>query len=94
MREATTVPPPEIPSITVTTAAPQKLLAAQAGAVTTYYWRQATGALQAAIVVSHKEALLFPEERLLSWLRLKLAVTTPRGRWSPVLQRYESLVSG
>ena len=62
--------------------------------IQTFYWRQVTGAFQISIVISSKEPLLFPEERLLSWLRWKLSVVPQTNRWFPVLQRYEQQVSG
>jgi hypothetical protein len=86
MKKAMTVPPPDPPKLALSLSSSEESI--------TYYWRQATGAFQISIVVSHKEALLFPEQRLLSWLRWKLTVVPATSRWYPVLQRYEQQVSG
>ena len=57
-------------------------------------WREVVGTFELRIPISMKEPLLYPEERLLAWLRWKLTVTPPSLRWYPVLVRYEQLVAG
>jgi hypothetical protein len=57
-------------------------------------WRQALGAFQYTIVVSTKDQLLVPEERLLAWLKWRVSVTPPGSRWRPILSRYLDQVSG
>jgi hypothetical protein len=76
-------PPPEI-----------TLRAAAIGPTEEFSWRQMLGAFQVAMVISTKDILLFPEERLLAWLKWRLTVTPAQSRWLPVLQRYTALVSG
>jgi hypothetical protein len=68
--------------------------AAVAGAGVTYTWRKILGAFQVSIVISAKEQILLPEERLLAWLRWKLQVVPSNVRWRPVLKRYEEVVAG
>ena len=68
--------------------------AALAGAGVTYTWRKILGAFQVSIVISAKEQILLPEERLLAWLRWKLQVVPSNVRWRPVLKRYEEVVAG
>jgi hypothetical protein len=59
-----------------------------------YAWRTVLGAFQFAIVIKTKEQILFPEERLLAWLRW-IQLTLPHSnRWYPVLQRYIDLIGG
>jgi hypothetical protein len=87
MRTATITPPPPI----------QRSAAAGAPAPAspvTYRWREILGAFQVTIVISTKGQLLYPEERLLSWLRWKLQVVPAQSRWYPVLQRYTELIRG
>jgi hypothetical protein len=83
-----TAPPPP-PPIKRGTAA-----AAAAGDGVTYTWRTVLGTFQVSIVISTKEQLLLPEERLLAWLRWKLEVVPSHVRWYPVLKRYEQVVAG
>ena len=61
---------------------------------TTFSWHQLMGAFQCTIVVSTKDQLLYPEERLLAWLKWRLQVAPTTSRWYPVLQRYLSLIEG
>jgi hypothetical protein len=59
-----------------------------------YDWRQVTGAFQFNIVISTKEKLLFPEERLLAWLRWIFLTLSPGNRWYAVWVRYLDLIAG
>ena len=59
-----------------------------------FAWRRLLGAFQITIRITAKEQLLFPEERLLAWLKWRLSVTPANHRWHPVLQRYLAQVSG
>ena len=61
---------------------------------TPFSWHQLMGAFQCTIVVSTKDQLLYPEERLLAWLKWRLQVAPTTSRWYPVLQRYLSLIEG
>jgi hypothetical protein len=85
-----TAPPPPPPIQRGAAAA----AVADASAGTTYTWRQTLGAFQVSIVISTKEQLLLPEERLLAWLRWKLQVVPTNVRWYMVLRRYEEVVAG
>ncbi|WP_429360875.1 hypothetical protein [Paraburkholderia sp. MM5496-R1] len=60
----------------------------------TFSWRQLMGAFECTIVISTNENLLYPEERLLAWLKWRLQVASPTSRWYPVLQRYLDLIAG
>jgi hypothetical protein len=57
-------------------------------------WRRATGAFQVNIVISTREQLLEPEERLLAWLRFLAGTLPPASRWFPVWQRYLEQIAG
>ncbi len=57
-------------------------------------WRQVAGAFQITIVISTKEQLLYPEERLLAWLRWIFQTLPQTSRWYPVWQRYLELIGG
>ena len=57
-------------------------------------WRRATGAFQVNIVISTREQLLEPEERLLAWLRFLAGSLPPASRWYPVWQRYLEQIAG
>lgn len=57
-------------------------------------WRQVGGAFQFALVIKTKEQILYPEERLLAWLRWRVGEADPGNRWYKVLRQYELLVAG
>ena len=57
-------------------------------------WRRATGAFQVNIVISTREQLLEPEERLLAWLRFLAGSLPPASRWYAVWQRYLKQIAG
>jgi hypothetical protein len=57
-------------------------------------WRQVRGAFQFALVIKTKEQVLYPEERLLAWLRWRIAQTHSDNRWYEVLRLYESIIAG
>ena len=57
-------------------------------------WRRATGAFQVNIVISTREQLLEPEERLLAWLRFLAGSLPPASRWYPIWQRYLEQIAG
>ena len=59
-----------------------------------FSWRKTNGTFQATITISTKEKLLFPEERLLAWLKWKLDVVPKTLRFYPVLQRYLGVIIG
>ncbi|MFZ0312473.1 MAG: hypothetical protein WAL85_07175 [Candidatus Korobacteraceae bacterium] len=59
-----------------------------------FSWRQAQGGFQYTITVKPTGELLYPQERLLAWLKWRIGVTPPAGRWRPVLGRYLSLTEG
>ena len=59
-----------------------------------FSWRQAQGAFQYTITVKPAGELLYPQERLLAWLKWRIGVTPPASRWRPVLGRYLSLTEG
>ena len=86
--------------ITKATAAPYTrqpiAIAAPAAAIIPkpFSWRKTSGTFQATITISTKEELLFPEERLLAWLKWKVSVVPKTLRFYPVLQRYLGLVIG
>jgi hypothetical protein len=60
----------------------------------TFSWRQLLGAFQYTVTVTPAKDLLYPQERLLAWLKWRIGVTPPTNRWLPVLQRYLSLTEG
>lgn len=84
-RSVTVTPPPIIQRGTV---------ARDAQDPVTYSWREILGIFQIAIVISTKEQILYPEERLYSWLLWKLKVTSRQSRWYPILRRYLDIVRG
>ncbi len=57
-------------------------------------WRQLRGAFQVRIPITMKDNLLYPEERLLAWIRWRISVTEVTSRWLPVLRKYEQLIAG
>jgi len=59
-----------------------------------FSWRQAQGAFQYTITLKPAGELLYPQERLLAWLKWRVGVTPPASRWRPVLGRYLSLTEG
>ena len=59
-----------------------------------FSWRQVLGAFQYTITVKPAGELLYPQERLLAWLKWRIGVTPSSSRWLPVLQRYLSLTEG
>jgi hypothetical protein len=59
-----------------------------------FFWRQAQGAFQYTIIVKPAGELLYPQERLLAWLKWRIGVTPSSSRWRPVLGRYLSLTEG
>jgi hypothetical protein len=44
--------------------------------------------------VTSRQDLLYPQERLLAWLKWRIGVTPVSNRWLPVLQRYLTLTEG
>jgi hypothetical protein len=59
-----------------------------------FSWRSVIGAFKIAIVISTKEQLLFPEERLLAWLRWIQQTVPLTSRWYPVVQLYIEQIAG
>jgi hypothetical protein len=59
-----------------------------------FRWRRLLGAFQFSIRINTKDQLLYPEERLLAWLKWRVEVTPHANRWHRVLERYLELVSG
>jgi len=57
-------------------------------------WRRVVGTFQTSILVSTKEALLGPEERLLSVLRWIFKGIPHHNRWYPVFRRYLEQIAG
>ncbi len=51
-----------------------------------FSWRQVQGAFQYTITVKPAGELLYPQERLLAWLKWRIGVTPPASRWRPVLE--------
>ncbi len=60
----------------------------------TFSWRQVSGAFQYTVTVTPASELLYPQERLLAWLKWRIGVTPPLNPWLPVLQRYLTLTEG
>jgi hypothetical protein len=89
---ATIEPPPPPPP------QPQIALQAKPALATTqresFSWRQVLGAFQYTLTVTPSDQVLYPEERLLAWLKWRVGVTPPSSRWLPVLQRYLNLTEG
>ncbi len=76
---------------------PPKISVAPASSVVTHKrisWQNALGAFQYNLVISLKEQLLYPEERLLAWLKWRIGVTPHRNRWYPVFLQYLKLIEG
>jgi hypothetical protein len=59
-----------------------------------FSWREVLGAFQYTITVKSAGELLYPQERLLAWLKWRVGVTPPSSRWLPVLSRYLNLTEG
>jgi len=59
-----------------------------------FSWRQARGAFQYTITVKPAGEVLYPQERLLAWLKWRIGVTPPASHWRPVLGRYLSVTEG
>lgn len=59
-----------------------------------FSWRHLLGAFQYTLTISVKEQLLYPEERLLAWLKWRVEVTPHQNGWYPVLLRYQRLIEG
>ena len=59
-----------------------------------FSWRRQLGAFQVTIVISTKELLLFPEERLFAWLLFIQKAIPQKSRWYPVFQRYVDQIGG
>jgi hypothetical protein len=82
-----TVPEPQTP--------PGIALVAEAAAVSDFIeWRRIIGSFQVSIPVQTKEALLEPEERLLSVLRWIVDSIPHDNRWYPVFRRYLEQTAG
>jgi hypothetical protein len=81
-------PPPSPPPI----AAPVPAAAVQRSG--RFTWRRLSGAFQITITISTKEQLLYPEERLLAWLRWIEQAIPLQNRWYPVFKRYVDQVGG
>jgi hypothetical protein len=79
-------PPPAQPQIAANTeiAPPPK----------PFSWRQVLGAFQYSVTIKPKDEVLYPQERLLAWLKWRIGVTPTASRWLPVLQRYLGLTEG
>ena len=82
-------PPPPVPQIRLT-----RPTVAPANTGGSFSWRKTSGTFQVTITISTKEVLLYPEERLLAWLKWKLSVLPKSLRFYPVLQRYLGLIIG
>jgi hypothetical protein len=82
-------PPPPQPQIEAETRAAQTIAQPK-----TFSWRQVLGAFQYTLTVTPPQELLYPQERLLAWLKWRIGVTPPSNRWLPVLQRYLTLTEG
>lgn len=81
-------PPPPPPPPRLTAAAPGTSERARV------LWREVRGAFQFSLVIKVKEELLYPEERLLAWLRWRIEQASPDSRWYEVLRHYERVVAG
>jgi hypothetical protein len=85
-------PPPPPPSIGLRVASRAAVTGASAKDL--IEWRRVLGSFQLSIPVSTREALLGPEERLLSVLRW-IAESIPKdNRWFPVFRRYLQQIAG
>jgi hypothetical protein len=56
-----------------------------------FSWRQVCGAFQYTLTIEDAAELLYPEERLLAWLKWRIGVMPSASRWFPVLKRYGEL---
>lgn len=56
-----------------------------------FSWRQVAGAFQYTLTIKDAAELLYPEERLLAWLKWRVGVMPSSSRWLPVLKRYGEL---
>lgn len=88
------VPPPPPPPPKIATSATEAPSVSPAPIPVTFSWRQLTGAFQYSLAISVKNELLYPEERLLAWLKWRIEQTSTKYRWYPVLLRYLGLVEG
>jgi hypothetical protein len=59
-----------------------------------FFWRQVQGAFQYTITLKPAGELLYPQERLLAWLKWRIEVMPPASRWRQVMGRYLSLTEG
>jgi hypothetical protein len=57
-------------------------------------WRQVLAAFQITVTIEDQQDLLYPEERLLAWLRWVEQSIPHTNRWYPIFQRYIKFVSG
>jgi hypothetical protein len=95
LMSATIEPSPPPPQIARKTRAAGKTRAAETVAQPkTFSWRQVLGAFQYTLTVTPAQELLYPQERLLAWLKWRIGVTPTSNRWLPVLQRYLVLTEG
>ncbi len=79
----------------ITTASARRAGAAlSAAAVGTIVWRRVLGSFQLSIPVLTRQALLEPEERLLSVLRWIGKAIPRHNRWAPVFERYLKQIAG
>jgi hypothetical protein len=81
-------PPPQQPKIAIRAAAevlqPQQKIT----------WRQVLAAFQVTVTIQDQHNLLYPEERLLAWLRWIEQSIPHANRWYPIFQRYIKFVTG
>jgi hypothetical protein len=96
-RGAAPRPPPRIAAGTRASSAQAVRAVSTAGVApvtTPIQWRRAVGSFQFNLMISHKEELLYSEERLLAllrWMELKMPKTKS---WYPVLVRYIDQIAG
>jgi hypothetical protein len=81
-------PPPPPPAIAA------RRVQAAVNRPSQFRWRRLLGAFQITITISTKEQLLFPEERLLAWLRWIQQAIPLQNRWYLVFQRYVEQIGG
>ena len=82
-------PPPRQPQIAAETHTADSIVLPKP-----FSWRQVLGAFQYTLTVTPPHELLYPQERLLAWLKWRVGVTPKSSRWLPVLQRYLTLTEG
>jgi hypothetical protein len=87
---ATTPPPPPPPQPKIAIRAAAEFLQPQQKIT----WRQVLAAFQITVAIEEKQNLLYPEERLLAWLRWVEKSIPHTNRWYPIFQRYIKFVSG